>query len=164
MKYAAGALLLALLASLPIHAWLSSNQDFDAAVSAVEQQYHSQPESIPLQWFASLCATVSTGGGVRALRIADFDHIHGVTTPDDLSALLSTRLSPAWHRMILTRDSAQDFSLIYARPEGNAMRMLVASYDHGELDLVRMDLNGKRLAHFMQDPTHSASHQNPIPD
>lgn len=164
MKYAAAALLLALVAILPLHAWLNANQGFNAAVSAVEQQYHSQPQSIPLQWFASLCATVSTGGGVRGLRIADFDHLNGVTTPDDLAALLSTHLSPAWHRMVLSRDSPQDFSLIYVRPDGNAMRMLVASYDHGELDLVRMDLNGKRLAHFVQNPTHSSNQHNPIPD
>lgn len=163
MKYAAGALVLALLAILPLHAWLDSNQGFDAAVSAVEQQYHAQPQSIPLQWFASLCATISTGGGVRDLRIADFDHISGFTDPEELATLLSSRLNPDWHRMILSRDSPEDFSLIYVRPEGSAMRMLVASYDHGELDLVRMSLNGKRLAHFVNHPTSSTQH-NVLPD
>jgi hypothetical protein len=164
MKYAAGALLLALAAILPIHSWFASNNGFDAAVSAVEQQYHAQPENIPMQWFVSLCATVSTGGGVRHMRVANFDNIGAVANPDDLAAMLSSHLPQPWHRMVLSRDGAQDFSLIYVRPEGRSMRMLVASYDHGELDLVRMDLNGERLAHFVQNPAHSANQHNAIPD
>jgi len=164
MKYALAALAVALAAALPLHSWFSPQNGFDAAVSAVEQQYHTQPESIPLQWFASLCATVSTGGGVRHLRIADFNHVNGLSNPDDLAAMLSARLAEPWHRMVLSRDGAQDFSLVFVRPEGDAMRMLVASYDHGELDIVRMDLNGQRLAHFVQNPTHSATHHNTLPD
>ena len=164
MKYALAILAAAILAVLPIHAWLASGDGFNAAVSAVEQQYRVQPQSIPLQWFASLCATVSTGGGVRHLRIADFHHVNGLKNPEDLAAMLSTRLSPAWRRMVLSRDSPQDFSVIYVRPNHSYMRMLVASYDHGEIDLVRMDLNGQRLAHFVQDPAHTANHHNTIPD
>jgi hypothetical protein len=164
MKYAAGALLLALAAILPLHYWFASNNGFNAAVAAVEQQYHAQPENIPMQWFVSLCASVSTGGGVRHMRVADFHNIGPVANPDALAAMLSAHLPQPWHRMVLSRDGAQDFSLIYVRPEGRSMRMLVASYDHGELDLVRMDLNGQRLAHFIQNPTHSAAHHNAIPD
>ena len=164
MKYAAGALLLALAAILPIHSWFAANNGFDAAVSAVEQQYHAQPESIPMQWFVSLCATISTGGGVHHLRVADFNNIGPVANPDNLAAMLSAHLPRPWHRMALSRDGAQNFSLIYVRPQGRFMRMLVASYDHGELDLVRMDLNGERLAHFVQNPTHSATQHNAIPD
>ena len=164
MKYfTAAALCLALLLLAPLHAWLSPRLGFNAAVAAVEQQYHPQQQHIPFQWFVSLCATISTGGGVRGLRVADFNHVNGVTTPQNLSALLSSHLSTDWHRMILSRDDASDFSLIYVRPEGRSMRMLVATYNHGELDLVRMDLNGQRLAHFVNNPTHSARH-NLIPD
>lgn len=163
MKYAAAVLVLALLAALPLRSLFTSNSGFDAAVSAIEQQYHPQQQHIPLQWFASLCATVSTGGGVRHMRIADFPNVQGVTTPDQLAHLLSSHLGPAWHQMVLSRDDAQDFTLIYVRPEGNAMRMLVASYDHNDLNLVRMDLNGQRLAHFVQDPAHTA-HHNSLPD
>lgn len=164
MKYAAAAaLLLGILLLAPLHAWLDSNHGFNAAVAAVEQQYHPRQQQIPFQWFVSLCATISTGGGVRNLRTAEFNHLNGVTSPNALAALLSSHLSPAWHRMVLSRDDAFDFSLIYVRPNGNAMRMLVASYDHGELDLVRMDLNGQRLAHFVNNPTHSARHSL-IPD
>lgn len=164
MKYAAGALILALAAVLPLHFWFSSTDGFNAAVSAVELQYHAQPQGIPLQWFASLCATISTGGGVRHMRIADFPNVSGLTSPDDLAALLSTRLTGPWHRMVLSRDGAHDFSLIYVRPEGRSMRMLIASYDHGELDIVRMDLNGQRLAHFVENPTRAPGHHSPIPD
>lgn len=165
MKYVAGAIVLALLAFLPLHYFFTSNQGFNAAISAVEEQYHSSPpQTVPLQWLASLCATASTGGGVRHLRIANFHHIHGLANPDNLATLLSSRLSKHWQRIILNREGAQQINIIYVRPEGRAMRMLIANYDHGELDLVRMDVNGERLAHFVQDPAHTASHNNTIPD
>ena len=164
MKYVVGAIILALLTFLPLHYFFTSNQGFNAAVSAVEEQYHSQPQTVPLQWFASLCATASTGGGVRHLRIANFHHIHGLANPDNLATLLSTRLSRPWQRIILNRQGAQHINIIYVRPEGRAMRMLIANYDHGQLNLVRMDVNGEPLAHFVQNPAHIASHHNPIPD
>jgi hypothetical protein len=164
MKYAVAVVVVALIAALPVHAWLASNDGFNEAVSSIEQQYHAQPENIPLSWFAGLCAAISTGGGVRHMRIAEFNQIHGVNSPEALAALLGGHLSPAWHRMVFSRDNAEDFSLIYARPEGHAIRMLVASYDHGELDLIRMDLNGQRLAHFVQNPGHASGQHNAIPD
>lgn len=163
MKYTLAICAVALLLLFPLRTLFASDSGFDAAVAAIEQQYHPQQQHIPLQWFASLCATVSTGGGVRHMRIADFPNVEGVTTPNALAHLISSHLSPAWSQMVLSRDSPVDFSIIYVRPDHSYMRMLVASYDHGELDLVRMDLNGKRLAHFVHDPAHTA-HPNTLPD
>lgn len=164
MKYALVAVAVAILAALPLRSLFAPSHGFDAAVSAIQQQYHPRQQHIPLQWFASLCATLSTGGGVRHMRVANFEHVNGLTSPDDLAALLTSRLSPDWHQMVLTRHTPEDFNLVYVRPQGDAMRMLVATYDHGELDLVRMDLNGRRLAHFVQDPAHTATHHNTLPD
>ena len=164
MKYAIAICTVALLFLSPLRTLFASDSGFDAAVAAIEQQYHPQQPHVPLQWLASLCATVSTGGGVRHMRIADFPNVKGLTTPNTLAHLISSHLSSAWSQMVLSRDSPEDFSVIYIRPDHNYMRMLVVSYDHGEIDLVRMDLNGERLAHFVQDPAHTATHQNTIPD
>ncbi len=159
MKYAAGvAVVVLLIAAVPVYWLLRPDRGYEAVVSGVEQQYHAQPEHIPLQWFASLCATVSTHGGVRHLRMAQFDHVNGLETPDELTALLASRLGPPWQRIILNRDGTGQMSVIYAHPEGRAMSMLIASYDHGQLNLVRMDVNGSRLARFVQNPKHAPGH------
>ena len=36
------------------------------------------------------------------------------------------------------------------------MRMLIADMDHGELDVVRMELNGEQLAKWVHDPQAEA--------
>ena len=36
------------------------------------------------------------------------------------------------------------------------MRLMIADYDHGELDLVRIEVNGKRMQHWLQNPQGSA--------
>jgi hypothetical protein len=36
------------------------------------------------------------------------------------------------------------------------MRMLITDYEHGELDVVRVEVNADRLQHRMRDPEGSA--------
>jgi hypothetical protein len=36
------------------------------------------------------------------------------------------------------------------------MRMLITDYEHGELDVVRVEVNADRLKHWMRDPEGSA--------
>ena len=69
-------------------------------------------------------------------------------------------LGPEWTAIISehsNRDGQQ--SMIFVRPAGRSMRMLIADYEHGELDVVRMELDGDELARFMRNPGgHHARH------
>ncbi|MHB1794597.1 MAG: hypothetical protein ACYCPO_06485 [Acidobacteriaceae bacterium] len=38
------------------------------------------------------------------------------------------------------------------RPNGSSMGRMVADCDHGELDLVAMELNGTALSEWLRDP------------
>jgi hypothetical protein len=38
--------------------------------------------------------------------------------------------------------------------------MMIADYDHGELDVVRMELSGDALAKWMKDPQGEAHHRS----
>lgn len=60
------------------------------------------------------------------------------------------------HGSVSSLIGAGNVSIIYVQPNGAAMRMLIADYEHGELDLVRMELNGERLAHWLHDPEGTA--------
>jgi len=51
-------------------------------------------------------------------------------------------------------------NVIYAQPDGSAMRMMIADYEHGELDLVRIEVNGERLARWVHDPESGAHHHD----
>lgn len=137
----------------------ASSHDFDAVVRGVEQKYSVHAQQMPMMGFISLCARAKTHGGVRDMRIAEFDHL-GNVNPQDLALLLQSKLGDAWQPFVHSRElqdgKASDDSIIYVQPNGDSMRMLVMDYDHGELDVVRMELNGSALAEWMHRPQAGA--------
>lgn len=144
-------------AMLPLMARASAGPDFDSVVTAVEHRYSAHAERVPMMGFVSLCAHVASGGGVKGMKIAEFDHL---TAPDtaELESLVRQTLGDSWQPFVTDRERDGNESIIYVQPNGHDMRMLIADYEHGELDLVRMQLNGERLAHWVRDPEGSAHH------
>jgi hypothetical protein len=164
MKLLAAGLALAIAGTAALHPLLGSGNRFDAIVSAVETKYHRQPQHIPMLWLAGAMAGAYTGGGVRHLKLAEFDNFSGPASPEELDRLIGGRLDSQWQRMVLERESNGGISLIYVRPEHGSMRMLAANYDHHELDIVRMDLNGAQLASFLDNPRHAPSPHSAQPE
>lgn len=141
----------------PLHA-AAPNHDFDGVVSAVEQHYSVHAERIPMMGFISFCAHVTTAGGVKGMRIAEFDNFASTEGPDALQKVVSDSLGSEWEPFVTDRNRNGSVSIIYVHPEGNDMRMFIADYDNGELNLVRMEINADRIQHWMHDPEHSAHH------
>ena len=152
------ALIAAMLPLIPLTGCAASRGGFDNIVSAVQSRYSARPQHMPflLMGFVSLCARVTTHDGVKDMRIAEFDNFNPNGGPRQLEQLIRDNVGPQWQPFVTDRESTGEVSLIYARPNGHAMDMLIADYDHGELDLVRMTVNGDRLAHWMRDPANSA--------
>lgn len=141
---------------VPMTVRAAGGHDFDAVVTAVEHRYDAHAERIPMMGLVSFCARVWTLGGVKGMKIAEFDHLGGVATPDELDKVVSDSLGGAWERMVTEHERNGSLSLIYVQPDGHAMRMLIADYEHGELDVVRVEVNADRLKHWIHDPRGSA--------
>lgn len=155
------ALLLLAVPALALPAMMSSsNNDFDGVVSAVEHRYDLHAQRIPMMGFVSLCARVATNGGVKGMRVAEFDHVSGIADTDELARVVSASLGEAWQPFVTDRHGNSGLSVIFVQPHGDAMRMLIADYEHGELDVVRMELNGRQLARWMDDPEGHAKHRD----
>ncbi|MGO8720654.1 MAG: hypothetical protein ACLQMO_15785 [Acidobacteriaceae bacterium] len=137
----------------------AADHDFESVVSGVEHQYSVHAQRVPFMGVVSLCARVKTGGGVDDLRIAEFDNIRGLDGRE-LYALLRSRLGNEWQPFVTEMaggNRSGDQSVILVRPNGSSMGMLVADYDHGELDLVGMELNGAALAKWLRNPEQQQS-------
>lgn len=148
----------AVAAILPftVHA---ARPDFETVVSAVEQRYGTHAQKIPLMGLVSFCARVATGDGVKGMRIAEFEHLPAAPDTAELDRLVRNSLGSAWQPFVVDRSRSGDLSVIYVQPDGPFMRMMIADYDHGELDLVRLEVNGERLAHWIHDPGANARHR-----
>ena len=141
----------------PLHA-AAPNDDFDAVVSALEQRYSVHAERVPMMGFVSFSARAASAGGVKNMRVAEFDHISPLADTPELEHLLSASLGDDWQHFVTERETNGAFSLIFVRPDGAAMRMLIADYEDGELDVVRMELNGDRLRRWMREPGERPFH------
>jgi hypothetical protein len=136
----------------------AAQPDFDTVVSAVEHRYSAHAERVPMMGLVSLCAHVASHGGVKGVKIAEFDNLPAAPESNEIQELVSNTLGGSWQRFVTDRSSNGDLNIIYVQPNGSEMRMLIADYEHGELDLVRVELNGERLARWLDDPKGSAHH------
>ncbi len=137
----------------------AADHDFNSVVSGVEQHYDLHAQHVPMMGFVSLCARFATHGGVKGMRIAEFDHLSHQVDTAELLEIVRAELGSEWQPIVTSRENrSSELSVIYARPNGHAMRLLIASYEHGELDLVRMELDGSALARFIHDPREQAHH------
>jgi hypothetical protein len=169
---AISAALIPAVVAIPIVALASSPHDFDAVVSAVEHRYSAHAQRVPLMGLVNFCAWVSTGGGVKGMRIAEFNNLNlapgqlmvrGETAapdPTELEQLVRSSLGPEWRPFVTDRQGNGEVSVIYVQPVGGSMRMMIADYNNRQLDLVRIEINGDRLRHWMKDPDGSAKHHD----
>lgn len=137
---------LAAILPLPV---LHADRDFNQAVSSMENAYHVHRQHIPLIGLASFCAHVATGGAIKGIKIASFDD--GTKLPEgaDLPALLKETLGSSWSLIVETRSRKGEQDAIYAHPHGHRMTLLIASYDAGELSVVRTDLDADHLRRWI---------------
>jgi hypothetical protein len=155
---------------LPMTVSAAGHHDFDAVVSAVEHRYDARAERVPKMGFVNFCAWVVTRGGVKGMKIAEFDHLSNVSDSAELEKLVGDSLGGEWQPFVVERDRNGEVDVIYVQPHGEAMRMLIADYEHGELDLVRVEVNADRLRHWIRDPRGSVerhdygSPENGVPD
>lgn len=138
-----------------------SGHDFNSVVAGVEQRYSVHAQRVPLMGFVSLCARAKTHGGVTDMHIAEFDRI-GKIDAEKLDSMMQSELGAEWQPMVKDWGrNRSSLSIIFVRPSPDAsdsrdaahsMAMVIADYDHGELDLVGLDMNGSALAKWMQNP------------
>ena len=54
---------------------------------------------------------MATNGGVKGLRIAEFDHVANIASTEQLSQLVSASLSDEWQRFITDREGSDKLSV-----------------------------------------------------
>lgn len=137
----------------------ASGHDFDSVVSTIEHRYDVHAQRVPMMGFVSLCAWGASRGGVKDMRIAEFDNLT-LDKSDDLSQLLRDKLDDGWQLFVTDHEANGQQDVIYVQPHGSWMRMFIADYDGHELNLVRLELNGERLQKWLHDPIRSAHNHN----
>ena len=123
-----------------------SGTGFDAVVHGIEGRYHAHANRIPFMMLISGIAGIATHGGVHGLHIAEIENLQGPVDGKELNDLVEQRVGKGWQRMILetSRDS-NDQTLIYVKPEGERMGLLVVDLSGHEMDVVQVSVDPNHI-------------------
>jgi hypothetical protein len=133
-----------------------SGGGFETVVRGIESRYHVHANKIPFLGLMSLVADHATHGGVHSVRVAEIEHMEGPVDGAELNALVSAHAGPGWQRILRdTNRSGDAQSLIYVKPEGSRLGMLVVDLDHKELDVVEISISPDKLSDEISEHRHS---------
>ncbi len=128
----------------------ATGDGFDGIVRQVESRYHVQGKRVPMMWAVSLLARGFTHGGVRGLRVVEYEGVRAQIDQSGLDQMVRSELGKGWSPMVRER-SEKETSLVYVQAaEGKRVRMVVVSLDGTELNLVRMELSPEALARWQE--------------
>ena len=132
--------------------------NFGHLVSSIEHRYQIRHQHIPLIGFASFCARIVTHGGVRGLKLAEFEGTGARVPSDDFDSFVHDQIGNTWSLIVRSKNkAANEDTLIYARENGNRFVLLIADVENGELSLVKVGLDAERLPKWIND--HDRHHE-----
>jgi len=146
--------LVAVMAPAIVLAAGGGGQGFDAVVTGIESRYHVHATRIPFMGLISVVAGISTHGGVHGLHVAEIEHFDGPVDGAELNALVEQHVGQGWQRMIRETSRSGDQTLIYVRPEGSHMGMMVVDLSGNEMDVVQMSVDPQRLTEEISKHHH----------
>lgn len=151
------------LAATPQGAVLAASEDeraFHELQQALEARWGGHAQHIPMQWLVSSAAGVYTHGGVSRMHIAEIDDLPKRIDGADLEAMATARMGAGWQRIVReTSREGDEQSLIYVKPEGDRLAMMVVDFDNGEMDLVEMAIQPNQLSKQIRRWEHQDSQQ-----
>ena len=127
-----------------------ASEGFDGVVRTLNERYHVRGKGVPMMWAVSLLARGFTRGGVRGLRVVEYEGLPAEADRAGMAAVVRERLGTGWSPMVRS-SSEHETSLVYVQPEGAWMRMVVVDAEGSELHLVRMEMNPEALARWEKD-------------
>jgi hypothetical protein len=122
-----------------------SGTGFDAVVHGIESHYGVRATRIPFMGLISGIAGISTHGGVRGLHVAEIAHLEGPVDGAEFNSLVEERVGKGWQRMIRETSKDGDQTLIYVKPEGERMGLLIVDRDSHEINVVQVSVDPAHL-------------------
>jgi hypothetical protein len=133
-----------------------TGEGFDAVVRGIESRYHVHANKIPLLGLVSGMARVATHGGVRGVHVAEIEHLKGPVDGAELNSLVTERMGAGWQRIVRdTSRGGEEQSLIFVKPEGNRLGMLVVDLDRREMNVVEISINPEKLSSEIAEHRHT---------
>jgi hypothetical protein len=131
--------------------------DFDGLVHRIAERYGMHGKPVPMMWLANACANSFTHGGVRGMKVVEFEDAGKIADAEHggpgFGELVKERLGERWSPVVREHASGGEDSYVYTQndEDGRHTRLIVLDLDHSELNAVRVSLDPDQLAKWMKE-------------
>ncbi len=120
---------------------------FDSLAGQIERAYHVKPQHIRLLGAARLAARPARSFGGRPFHLAVFENL-----PEDRPRLKLEPPGMGWQSMVRSETQpGRETVCIYARADGNRIRVLILSEESDEITLVESEVKPSEFARRLRD-------------
>jgi len=126
--------------------------DFGSIERALTARLGS-PTTIPLMGIVRLVTWVAHPEGVHDFQLAVYEGPRRGVDSLEIERIVAREVPRGFSPLVRTRARNGEWTLIYARPSGNRVELVIVVHDHGDGDttLLRVDLDAVKVARNMGD-------------
>ncbi|HLY60948.1 MAG TPA: hypothetical protein VKV95_09380 [Terriglobia bacterium] len=137
------------------------DKEFGMLVHYVESHYRAHRQYRFLMGFASLTVNIVRPYGVKGMKLALWENgkIKGTKDDMDFPAVVKAGLADGWQPMVRVwsrRDGER--TVIFAKPEGKDMKLLVATVDEEDAVVVEVKINPDKLSRCIDQWSRNDRH------
>ena len=130
------------LASAPVLC-VAGDRGFDAVVRRVEARYQTRPMHIPLLGLARFVVGAARPYGAKGFQLAVFENLPAVDG-EDMAGIAPP--GAEWQLVTKVVSTDGETTLMYARPAGTRIKMLIVTRGSSDATVVGMELSPERFA------------------
>ena len=139
------------------------DKEFSLLVHYVESHYHAHRQYRFILGFASFAVNVVRPYGVKGIKLALWENQKFSPAKDDLDfpAVVAAGLAQGWQPMVRVwsrRDG--EHVVIFARPDGNDMKLLVATVDKEDAVVLQVKINPDKLSKCIEQWSREDGHNH----
>jgi hypothetical protein len=137
-----------------------AERGFDGLVHGLENEFGVHRTHIPMMGLARLFISAAQPGGVQSLNLATFENVQwSDAAADRFSEVVRRSLGDGWTPMVQVHARLrQEYTAIYCGSSGGHWRMIVATIEAHEANVVELGLNPRELARCLREPVSSSAH------
>jgi len=134
------------LLAAPLHA------DFGSIERALTARL-GKPTYVPLLGLVRFATWIVRPEGLHDFQLAVYEGPRRGVDAEEIERIVAREIPRGFSPLVRTRARNGEWTLIYARPDGDRVELVVVAHDHGDGDttLIRVDIDAVRVARNMGD-------------
>jgi hypothetical protein len=138
----------------PITLARAGDPSFADFVKSLERDFNLKRTHIPMLWLAKGIVRVASPSGVSRLDLAIFEDqdLRELVAAPDLKERVDRMVGSGWMPFVDAWSRNGERTLLYVRPKGHNLEMIILTVEPTEAVAVLTRLNPDHLAEAIQDP------------